>query len=280
MKQLHKKFNDCQVKDLLTRYLKKKVEREEIQKVLDIKKTRFFALVKRLKDDSENFSVLYFRSIPACTISKDIETNIIKELNTEKDLIQAKEIPIKCYYSYIKEAIDNAIKVGSPSVSLCPGMVLFDKDLKFGWNQLIKSFKEIKEYTEDKNLVLLIEPGHKYETNLILTIEQCSSMIKVLKSEKFGILIDTGHANINGENLYENILKCKGIPLHIHLDDNKGDFDTHMVPGTGNIEFKPMFKALKKIEYCGFITIELGGNYILSPTSACRKSLQFVKGLI
>jgi hypothetical protein len=106
MKQLHKKFNDCQVKDLLTRYLKKKIEREEIQKVLDIKKTRFFALVKRLKDDPENFSVSYFRNIPTRTTSKDIETNIIKELNTEKDLIQAKEIPIKCYnYSYIKDIL-------------------------------------------------------------------------------------------------------------------------------------------------------------------------------
>jgi hypothetical protein len=106
MKQLHKKFNDCQVKDLMARYLKKKIEREEIQKVLDIKKTRFFALVKRLKDDPENFSVSYFRSIPTRTTSKDIETNIIKELNTEKDLIQAKEVPIKCYnYSYIKDIL-------------------------------------------------------------------------------------------------------------------------------------------------------------------------------
>jgi len=102
MKQLHKKFNDCQVKDLLTRYLKKKVEREEIQKVLDIKKTRFFALVKRLKNDPENFSVSYFRSMPTRTISKAIETNIIKELNTEK------EIPIRWYnYSYIKDILKN-----------------------------------------------------------------------------------------------------------------------------------------------------------------------------
>ena len=108
MKQLHKKFNDSQVKDLLTRYLKKKVEREEIQKVLDIKKTRFFALVKRLKDDPENFSVSYFRSIPTRTISKAIETNIIKELKIEKDLIKTKEVPIRCYnYSYIKDILEN-----------------------------------------------------------------------------------------------------------------------------------------------------------------------------
>jgi len=107
MKQLHKKFTDFQIKDLLTRYLKKKVEREEIQKVLGIKKTRFFALVKRLKDDPENFSVLYSRRIPTRTISKAIETNIIKELNTEKDLIQAKEVPIRWYnYSYIKDILE------------------------------------------------------------------------------------------------------------------------------------------------------------------------------
>ena len=84
MKQLHKKFTDFQIKDLMTRYLKKEVERKDLQKVLGIKKTRFFALIKRLKEDPKNFSVSYFRSMPTRTISKDIETNIIKELNTEK----------------------------------------------------------------------------------------------------------------------------------------------------------------------------------------------------
>jgi hypothetical protein len=108
MKQLHKKFTDFQIKDLMERYLKKKVEREVLQKVLGIKKTRFFALIKRLKEDPENFSISYFRSMPTRTISKAIETNIIKELNTEKDLIKAKDVPIRCYnYSYIKEILEN-----------------------------------------------------------------------------------------------------------------------------------------------------------------------------
>jgi len=108
MKQLHKKFTDFQIKDLMTRYLKKEVERKDLQKVLGIKKTRFFALIKRLKEDPENFSVSYFRSMPTRTISKAIETNIIKELNTEKDLIKAKDVPIRCYnYSYIKEILEN-----------------------------------------------------------------------------------------------------------------------------------------------------------------------------
>ena len=108
MKQLHKKFTDCQVKDLMERYLKRKIERKDLEKVLGIKKTRFFALIKRFKDDPENFSVSYFRSTPTRVISKAIETNIIKELKIEKDLIKAKDVPIRCYnYSCIKDILEN-----------------------------------------------------------------------------------------------------------------------------------------------------------------------------
>ena len=46
MVQIHKKFTDSQVKDLVERHLDKKIERKYIQKILGIKKTRFFALVK------------------------------------------------------------------------------------------------------------------------------------------------------------------------------------------------------------------------------------------
>jgi len=108
MKQLHKKFTDCQVKDLMERYLKRKIERKDLEKVLGIKKTRFFALIKRFKDDPENSSVSYFRSTPTRVISKAIETNIIKELKIEKDLIKAKDVPIRCYnYSCIKDILEN-----------------------------------------------------------------------------------------------------------------------------------------------------------------------------
>jgi hypothetical protein len=107
MKQLHKKFTDDQVKDLITRYLKKKIARKYIQEILGIRKTRFFALVKRLKADPENFSIMYSRKIPTRKISKDIEKNIVKELKIEKDLIKAKDVPIKYYnYSFIKDILE------------------------------------------------------------------------------------------------------------------------------------------------------------------------------
>jgi fructoselysine 3-epimerase len=180
---------------------------------------------------------------------------------------------------YIKAAVDNTLKVGAPTVSLCPGMVLFDESVEKGWKQLVKSYKEIEEYVADKDIILLIEPAHRFESNLILTVEDCLGMIDELKSDKFGILLDTGHANVNSEKFNEILPKCKGIPLHIHLDDNKGDFDSHMIPGKGNVDFHSLFRSLKDIDYKGFISVELGGGYNMDPTSACMESLEFLKGI-
>ena len=119
MKQLHKKFTDYQIKELITRYLQKKIARKYIQEILDIKKTRFFALVKRLKNDPENFSISYSRRIPTRKISKSIEKNIIKELRIEKDLIKAKDVPIRYYnYSFIKDLLEQKYnqKVSLPTI--------------------------------------------------------------------------------------------------------------------------------------------------------------------
>jgi hypothetical protein len=119
MVQIHKKFTDSQVKDLIERYLDKKIERKYIQEILGIKKRRFFALVKGLKDDPENFSIQYSRNTPTRKISKDIERNIVKELKIEKDLIENKEIPIKYYnYSYIKDLLEQKYsqKVSLPTI--------------------------------------------------------------------------------------------------------------------------------------------------------------------
>jgi len=46
MTQLHKKFSNNQIRDLLTRYEEKKIKRVDIQKVLSIGKTRLFAILK------------------------------------------------------------------------------------------------------------------------------------------------------------------------------------------------------------------------------------------
>jgi hypothetical protein len=60
-KQLHKRFPDKQVKSLLKRYLSKEIESSYILDILGIKRRRFSKLVKRYREDPENFSISYRR---------------------------------------------------------------------------------------------------------------------------------------------------------------------------------------------------------------------------
>lgn len=193
-------------------------------------------------------------------------------------LCSENEVVRKDSVGYIKTAIENARKVGSPSVHLCGGMVVWDEDIKKGWKQLKKSFEELGEYVQDDDdLTLLIEPAHRFESNLIMTIDDGLRMIDELKSNRFGILMDTGHCHINGEDFRKVLHKCRTVNLHIHADDNNGDFDSHYIPGKGNIDFSRLREALKEIGYTGYLSAELGGMDIMDPTFACKETLEFFK---
>lgn len=111
MAQLHKKFTDDQVVELIEKYLRKEVGRRYLQNILDINKTRFFALVKAYRDNPPGFSIQYVRKSKTRVIPEAVEANIIKELSIEKKLIEDKNIPIRSYnYSYIKDCMEKKYK--------------------------------------------------------------------------------------------------------------------------------------------------------------------------
>lgn len=84
MAQLHKRFTDQQVKELMQRYSKKELKREHIQQMLQIKRRQFFKLFKEYSQNPETFSIQYKRSDPTRTIDPKIEKNIVKELKIAK----------------------------------------------------------------------------------------------------------------------------------------------------------------------------------------------------
>jgi hypothetical protein len=107
MEQIHKRFTDEQVKELLKRYVKKEIKREYIQQILGIKRRRFFVLVKKYTENPNDFSIDYSRTGKTRSIDPAIEKNIIKELAIDKKLIKDKNVPLKSYnYSYIKNRLE------------------------------------------------------------------------------------------------------------------------------------------------------------------------------
>lgn len=105
MVQLHKQFTDEQVKMLLHGYCQGVLTRTEIQEMLGIGKTRFFAVLKAYRQDPEAFSIAYERRTPG-RLPVDVEAEIERELLREKELVENKDLPISGYnYSALRDRL-------------------------------------------------------------------------------------------------------------------------------------------------------------------------------
>jgi len=106
-KQIHKKFTNEQVKELLEKYTNKEIGRKYLQEILGIGKSRFFKLLQSFRNNSDDFSVEYNRSSEAKRIDSNVQKTILKELAIDKKAIKNQNIPLYKYnYSYIKKRLE------------------------------------------------------------------------------------------------------------------------------------------------------------------------------
>jgi transposase InsO family protein len=106
MGQLHKRFTDEQVKDMLQRYLKQEIEGPYIRTVLGLGKTQFFKLLTRYRAHPATFSIQYTRRTPPRHLDPGIEQNILNELTIDQRAIQNPQIPLRSYnYSYVQRRL-------------------------------------------------------------------------------------------------------------------------------------------------------------------------------
>jgi hypothetical protein len=117
MDQLHKRFSVEQVKLLLQRYNEGTMDRTEIEEILGLGKTRFFALLKEYRQAPETFSVAYKRTARR-RLTIEVEKEIEKELAREKELVGDKRLPISTYnYSALRDRLRRRkIKVSLPTI--------------------------------------------------------------------------------------------------------------------------------------------------------------------
>jgi len=117
MSQIHKRLTNDQVCAFFQSYCQGSLSRTEIQKVLEIGKTRFFALVKVFREDPQNFTIAYNRRTPA-KLSSQAESKIKKALHKEKKIVEDPDLPISGYnYSAIRDRLKKeGIQVSVPTI--------------------------------------------------------------------------------------------------------------------------------------------------------------------
>jgi sugar phosphate isomerase/epimerase len=86
-----------------------------------------------------------------------------------------------------------------------------------------------------------------------------------------GFCLDTGHAHLAGE-LTTAVEKLSGHLWMLHAADNRGEADSHMPPGEGNIDWSHLIQRLLAGGFSGTLILEIAGEKSIDRTleKACQ----------
>jgi sugar phosphate isomerase/epimerase len=182
-------------------------------------------------------------------IEPDPHYREVRILHTKRALTLAKELGAKC----ITTEPGGPVEAGS------------------SWNAALKlfveMFKPVAEHAEKEGVQLLVEP----EPGLLIeTADQFEEFMKHIDSPAVGMNFDIGHHFCVKDDPGPTIERMAKYIRHVHLEDIAATrVHHHLVPGEGAIDFAAALKALQKIGYQGWVTIELY-PYVDDPDAAAR----------
>jgi D-psicose/D-tagatose/L-ribulose 3-epimerase len=101
------------------------------------------------------------------------------------------------------------------------------------------------------NLLLGVEPLNRFECYFLNTAAQAKQLADAVNLDNVGILYDTHHANIEEYNVYDAICGLNNRLNHFHVSESHRG-----TPGTGTVDWKNSFRALKDMDYSGWLVIE------------------------
>jgi len=173
-------------------------------------------------------------------------------------LLSAKLVTVENSVEVLKQWIDLFRAIGiKRGVLHCDPMAGIELPQKEKLKKNIEKLKELADYIKGTDFIICLENI----PSITPTAEELLYVIKKVGGRNFGICLDTGHLNLVNGNQREFILKAGRKLKALHIADNEGLVDQHMMPfGKGTVDIKEVFKALQEVGYNGIYNLEIGGE--------------------
>ena len=121
-----------------------------------------------------------------------------------------------------------------------------------GVEHVVDVFTGIARHAERTGVVACFEALNRFETTIGRSFAETLSYIDRIGSPKLKLAGDTFHMNME-ESSMAAAIEAAGVRLgHLHLPDSN-----RLAPGTGHIDFPPILRALKRINFGGFLSFEI-----------------------
>jgi len=148
-----------------------------------------------------------------------------------------------------------------------------------------QSLPEVKKYIKEalipslemcknKNIDICLEPLTKKETNFINTAQEAIEFIQEVSHPNLKLHLDVKAMSAESKPIPDIIKDSKKYLRHFHVNDAN-----RRHPGSGEIDYSPIIKALKDIGYEGWLSLEV---FDFSPgaETIAQESIQYLKRFV
>lgn len=122
------------------------------------------------------------------------------------------------------------------------------------WKWAVECYQSLGPVLDRHGVIIAIEPLNRFETYFLNTAADAVALCDQINHPQVGILFDTFHANIEEKNIGQAYRTVARHLKHVHTCENDRG-----IPGSGHVEWKDVFDALRDIRYDGWLTIESFG---------------------
>lgn len=164
-----------------------------------------------------------------------------------------------------------------------------EAEKKVQWETVVENLGKVCQWAEKYGVYIAIEPLNRFETDFINICRDAVKMVKDVGSKMLKIHLDTFHMGIEEKNSAMAVLDAGNLLYLLHASENDRG-----APGTGQVPWKNIADALRRINYDKWVVIEsfTPDNQVIAKAASiwrqteksnealAEKGLKFLKGLL
>ncbi len=153
-----------------------------------------------------------------------------------------------------KKAIEVASRTGAKWMTVVPGNYDRSQSISMQMAHVVDALRRGAEILEPKGLVMVLEPLSDNPDLFLRQSDQTFAICRAVNSPSCKILYDAYHMQRNEGNILQNIDRCWTEIAYIQTGDNPGRKE----PGTGEMNYRNIFRHLFQKGYKGILGMEHG----------------------
>ncbi len=155
----------------------------------------------------------------------------------------------------VRQAITFARKLEIPQIILMSGNEIPGRSREEQWASLVEGAKRAGDLAAEAKVTLIVEPLNNKVNHKGFFLTTCVDGLRLIRevdNPHVRLLFDIYHEQVQIGNVIRTITQAAPYVSVFHIADNPGRND----PGTGELNYINIYKAIAKTGYSGYVTME------------------------